>query len=377
MKYMGSKRAMLMNGLGSVLREESKNTTRFVDLFSGSGSVAWFAATDLKMEVLSLDLQKYSCILAKSVIERTKAFDSTATYEKWAERAKIFREGIAIWKEAKKLDQSDISIDKWQAEAQAICLEEYEGNIVSRAYGGFYFSPTQAITFDSLLHTMPTNTDQMSECLAALIISASQCAAAPGHTAQAFKANSTAGPFLKEAWHREPLNYVCRGLNKLSALYAYKKGKAKVGDANLYSKELNKSDLVFIDPPYSGVHYSRFYHVLETIAKRKRVAVAGIGRYPPLDQRPRSEYSMRSTSEGAIRNLLSNISSRGAKVVMTYPMDKSSNGLSGQLVEEIASEHFSVEKKLVKSRFSTMGGNSKNRDARSNTDELIIVLNKR
>ncbi len=51
MKYMGSKRSMLLNGLGELLTEESKDAKRFIDLFSGSGAVATFVAKRFPIEV--------------------------------------------------------------------------------------------------------------------------------------------------------------------------------------------------------------------------------------------------------------------------------------------------------------------------------------
>ncbi len=46
-------------------------------------------------------------------------------------------------------------------------------------------------------------------------------------------------------------------------MHAKTKGETIVGDALQIAKTLNRSDLVFVDPPYSAVQYSRFYHVLE------------------------------------------------------------------------------------------------------------------
>jgi integrase len=44
MKYMGSKRAMLQNGLGTLLEQEIVGAKRFVDLFTGSSAVALHVA---------------------------------------------------------------------------------------------------------------------------------------------------------------------------------------------------------------------------------------------------------------------------------------------------------------------------------------------
>jgi adenine-specific DNA methylase len=87
------------------------------------------------------------------------------------------------------------------------------------------------------------------------------------------------------------LIYAERAVRLLCPLHAKAKGKTVVGDALKVAKELCKTDLVFVDPPYSAVHYSRFYHVLETVARGNCSTVTGTGRYPPPVERPPSAFS--------------------------------------------------------------------------------------
>ena len=157
-------------------------------------------------------------------------------------------------------------------------------------------------------------------------------------------------------------------------------GQASVGDANAAAGELNEGDLAFIDPPYSGVHYSRFYHVLETIARGTCGEVSGIGRYPDRKKRPRSKYSVISESAEALEQLLESISSHGARAILTFPDHECSNGLSGKAVREIAQRYFHVNETQVASKFSTLGGTGYEettelgRDARQHAQELMLVL---
>ena len=51
--------------------------------------------------------------------------------------------------------------------------------------------------------SLPEQEGLRNVALAALIQAASRCAASPGHTAQPFKPNETAGRFLIEAWQRD------------------------------------------------------------------------------------------------------------------------------------------------------------------------------
>jgi len=96
---------------------------------------------------------------------------------------------------------------------------------------------------------------------------------------------------LKEAWAKDIPPYTRKALAIIAPHFAVRKGSASVADATAAAKSLNPSDIAFIDLPYSGVHYSRFYHVLEAIAKGETGVVSGAGRYPDRTLRPQSEFS--------------------------------------------------------------------------------------
>ena len=378
MKYMGSKSSMLRNGLGQVIAEESKNATRVVDLFCGAGSVSWFAAVKLGKPVLACDLQAYATILAGAVIKRTEPTDYEEVRESWLSKASLKLSKLALWHEALKLDNADYQIGLWQKKAQKLCESYSQDNsfLIMNCYGGHYFSPTQALSFDAMLKALPNDNNTYELCLAATIVAASCCVASPGHTAQPFKATESAGKFLREAWHRDPFLYAHKALKKLCLLHSASPGDTINNYANQIATSLSDDDFVFIDPPYSDVQYSRFYHVLETMARRSCGVVEGVGRYPPFSERPQSLYSQRSSSKKAIEDLLSKLSSNGCTVVLTFPQNKRSNGLSGKHLEDVASQFFRVKSRLVNSQFSTLGGNSRNRSARKSSDELMLILSK-
>ena len=373
---MGSKRVMLANGLGDVLADESKSAARFVDLFCGTGVVSWFVATRRELPVLSCDLQSFATTMAASVVKRTDSSGLDQEIDAWLRRVRESRKARPGWSEAANLDRSQVPIAVWWKEARELCGEAgpEECGLVWRNYGGHYFSPTQAASLDAMMETLPTEGRARDVCLAATITTASQCAAAPGHTAQPFKATATAGPYLREAWCRDPLSLVRQAAEILVSMHARRRGDTKTGDANKIACDVTGEDLVFVDPPYSDVQYSRFYHVLETIARGGCGVVSGVGRYPPFAERPSSNYSLVRASATAMANLLETLASTGAAVVVTFPEKQCSNGLSGLRIEEMAKQHFQVVKRTVTSRFSTLGGNTRNRDARSIRNELILVM---
>ena len=97
MKYMGSKRSFLSNGLGQMIQERSIDFKRIVDLFSGSASVSWYAAENIDLPVLAIDLQEYSSVLANSIIKRTTARDPDYLITEWLDKVKVLRTRTKYW----------------------------------------------------------------------------------------------------------------------------------------------------------------------------------------------------------------------------------------------------------------------------------------
>jgi len=371
-KYMGSKRAMLGNGLGELLIRERAGTERFVDLFTGSGSVAIYIARKYKIPVLAYDLQKYSVALAGAVISRQAAVDWKPIWNLWHERAKN-RLNTNGFPKAAKLTQAIVADFREWCGSQKLPI--------TKAYGGHYFSPKQAVWIDALRASLPDEPPEKTIALASLIHAASESAAAPGHTAQPLQPTRTAKPFLKRAWDFDIVERTKKSLEQVSAQFARQIGSAQVGDANEAATQLRKGDLVFIDTPYSGEHYSRFYHVLETIVNGECGEVSGVGRYPARDLRPKSRFSLKTESNAALDNLLETIAKQRAKAILTFPDHECSNGLSGETVREIARKHFNVVEESVESDFSTLGGTRTDEDGdetsrhpRQQAKELMLVL---
>jgi len=160
----------------------------------------------------------------------------------------------------------------------------------------------------------------------------------------------------------------------LCADFAKVRGEIRTGDAVAIASEMTSRDLVVVDPPYSAVHYSRFYHVLETLAVGRRVNVSGRGRYPPATQRPQSDFSKKTTSRAAFETLLRRLGEVRSSVIVTFPVAMCSNAVSGDDVVAMAREWFCVEEKKITGKFSTLGGNNTIRDGRQPSLELLLLL---
>lgn len=376
MKYMGSKRVLLTNGLGDALNEEITGAQRFVDMFLGTAEVAAFIAQRHAIPVFGVDLQAYSVLLAEAVIGRDSVAPWEDLWNKWSDRARRFSTTF----EPPSVNEDRKLTRQFVKDSRVWCSSQIDTVPITKAYGGHYFSPAQAIWIDAFRATLPKHEPVRTVAVAALIRASSQCVASPGHTAQPFQPTRTAAPFLMAAWCKDIKKRVRDALKGLSTQYAKKLGAARIADANQIAGGLREGDLVFLDPPYSGVQYSRFYHVLETIARGHCGEVTGIGRYPPTELRPRSRFSLVSESHKALDELLEQISTKGARAIVTFPDHECSNGLSGDDVRAIARKHFQVSEKIVASRFSTLGGRGTGRDkvakrlARHDASELVLFL---
>ena len=374
MKYMGSKRAMLQNGLGHFLEKEVIGAKRFIDLFTGSAAVAAFVAQRFAIPVIASDLQLYSVILANAILDRKRELDWQTIWTRWYEDAKrdVLRVGRIPSVGSRVSRKRVVAARQWCGTRSALPI--------TIAYGGFYFSPRQSVWIDAFRRNLPKGRIARNVALASLIRAASQCVASPGHTAQPFQPTLTGKRFIAEAWRKNIAYRVRHNFKLLAKCHALEKGEAHKADANQIAKRVTAGDVVFVDPPYSGVHYSRFYHVLETIAVGKSGRVSGRGRYPNGLRRARSRYSLVSEASDALNELLQTLSASSSKVIMTFPNHKCSNGLSGYLVQKIAAKHFSVRKKSLASRFSSLGGTGDNRGneagraARRHTRELVLTL---
>lgn len=376
MKYMGSKRAMLSNGLGELLHETVSMGRHFHDLFCGTAAVASYVASNFPVRVCATDLQSYAVTLAASQLEKDVPVDADKLYDAWQQSATTWLQGRIVGTET-QCPASD-SVRAWRSfvlRTRASCAEASQEFEITRAYGGYYFSEKQARSLDAFRASLPNK--HRYTALAALISAASNCAAAPGHTAQPFGLSDSSLPHLRSAWRKDVKSTIQANLSQFAQKIALVPGKAYVSDALSQTLQMSEGDLAFIDPPYSEVQYSRFYHVLESVARGAVGPVSGRGRYPPISDRPQSDFCRKTSSVDAFDELMLGVAAAGAEAIVTFPAGAASNGLTGSIVEAISSQYFVVKQRKVSSVFSTLGGNVTMRAARKDATELLLHLSPR
>ncbi len=85
-----------------------------------------------------------------------------------------------------------------------------------------------------------------------------------------------------------------------------------------------RNGVVYADPPYSKDHYSRYYHVLDTLVRYDYPQAIGKGRYRP--DRFVTPFSLMTKVASSFDRLARGVASTGSALILSYP----SNGLLAQ-----------------------------------------------
>lgn len=139
----------------------------------------------------------------------------------------------------------------------------------------------------------------------------------------------------------------------------------------LDSISLNNETLVYADPPYFKEHYSRYYHVLNTVCLYDYPAMAmnpqthelSIGRY--REDRSVSDFGKKAKALGAFDTLITKCSNAGAWLMISYS-DNSIVDISD--IQALAEKKYDVLIEKVELSHSKQG-----RSSISKVDEYIFI----
>lgn len=329
-KYMGSKTEVL-DLIEEGFKYMDRNYTWVCDLFSGSATLA--GALRNRSNVISNDVQKYSSVFAEtylsnydwkkypSVIEianKAKAmYDQIMTaYPEYAERFNYHKdftleEFNAVESEARAL----IKRNDWSY-FNGYCL-------FTKDYSGTYWSYKQCVAIDAYRCVIDSYKDQpefYNLLLTCLMYAMAYNSQSTGHYAQYRIPNNDKSKEDILIYRRKTITeFFVRKYNEL---------KNFLSDNNAYSfqslsltddeclKEIPERTLVYADPPYCFVHYSRFYHTLETLVDYDYPTVQFKGRY--RDDRYQSDFCIRSKVADAFYKMFTGIRDKKSDMMLSY-----------------------------------------------------------
>ncbi len=196
------------------------------------------------------------------------------------------------------------------AEAPVLPITEGDPGVYRLAlerYANVYFGVMQCVEIDSLRAAIdavaPTPGATRDFLLAALLIAVCACGNGP-HFAQPLKLNSERA--LRTALERRARSVAWEfdlALKRLASRPApahpplgFSGEDWRVPLKQFAASYAGGGGGVYVDPPYSKLQYSRYYHVLNVLLAYDYPLVYGSGRYPPVESRFSSRFEYQSAS---------------------------------------------------------------------------------
>lgn len=370
LNYLGSK-LRLLDFIEENVRRVTPEGAGVCDLFAGSGCVSYKLSR--LFPVVASDIQGYSKIICDallhdnkidqaiiaSLIEATNSDDAcrlTSCFEPliMLEEEAIENKNLQMLTdilehgsvEVYNLEKGDSSLAKTLSLVSKNLATNgltNEKSLISRYYGGVFFSYRQAVHIDILLEILnkQDNSKYKEVLLAALLSTASDMVDTVGkHFAQPIKARDSKGKIKTTVYNKavqdKTINAIDLYQEWLRKYIALPKGVFQNTTMQCdYMQCLNSLPdsvrTIYADPPYTRDHYSRFYHVLETMVLRDSPEISTVNIHGVTQisnglyrkDRHQSPFCIRSQAPDAFRNMFSVISQSNRDLLLSYsPYDE-------------------------------------------------------
>ena len=371
--YLGSK-LRILDFIEANINLMDPNNGGVCDLFAGSGSVAYRLCQN--RFVYASDIQEYSRVICSALINtqiistdflqnflstirdnndnlidamlplldiEENAMANITSKESILQLVDIIEKGsLASFQQIKEKS----SISKF-IELSLVNLEQLNispiDSLITRYFGGVYFSYKQAIDIDIILKQIysvdPIYKDIL---LAPLLSTASEIVNTVGKQfAQPLRPRDNKGNIKKNLGKTISKD---RSINVYETYANWLKKYTSIKPAHKnnivvrqdYMDVLNNIpdniSVIYADPPYTRDHYSRFYHVLETISLRdipqisttKKNGETKISRGLYREDRHQSPFCIKQQAINAFRQMFEKISSQNKILLLSYsPYDES------------------------------------------------------
>lgn len=202
--------------------------------------------------------------------------------------------------------------------------------LVTERYANVYFGIEQAVEIDSLRRAIDVSFGAQSIerdlCLAALLVACTICATGP-HFAQPLRPTSVSA--LRTFIERRARSVAWEFDLALGRLIARRPTRHMIAPATGHNwrealaafavKHSGSPAAVYVDPPYSKLQYSRYYHVLNVLLAYDYPRVHGSGRYPPVQDRFSSKFEYQpGTARRELESLIRTTSELGLTMLLSY-----------------------------------------------------------
>lgn len=329
-KYMGSKAKIIKFVSESI--ESVYSGGILCDLFSGAGSLS--GALGSTYPIHSNDIQNYSALIASVYLRPIKNIDVD----------ELISDAALYHKKVKANLPKEIKYTGFTTLGEFNYIEELNRTLINqnfrnhyhlfvKNYSGTWWSAEQCLWIDAIKQAIDKRINsgiwgkaEYAFSMAMLMHAMAYCSQGTGHYAQYRDAKSKSSMDDINIYRQKKLQELF--VNKFRNMQAW----ASENVINLGHKTTTldyteclrniKRGTVYADPPYGFVHYSRFYHALETLClyDYPDLQIKGgsmvKGRY--REDRHQSPFCIKSQVEGAFVDLFSGIKLADANLALSY-----------------------------------------------------------
>jgi adenine-specific DNA-methyltransferase len=330
-KYMGSKAAILP----FIAAELSKVHTEgrpFVDLFAGACAISGGFGNIGK--IISNDIQEYSAVIASTYLHRAKKIGN---FDIVSLAFPIVSQNLAALPDELNypLESTLSEFNKIEKRNRKLINRkfEYSHHLFTCIYSGTWWSAEQCVwidaireVLDSLFYQKKIDKPDFDFGLTCLMHSMAYTSQGTGHYAQYRDAKTEIGMADINKYRRASVEKIFK--KKFDTLLKWNLDNVTDLDHELISMDYREClakiepSVVYADPPYAFVHYSRFYHAMETIVKydypeiQHRGNEVVKGRYRV--ERHQSPFCIKSQVVGAFEKLFDGIKQSDSDLLLSY-----------------------------------------------------------
>ena len=332
MKYMGSKRELL-DFIISSINDLDIESNWFCDLFSGTSVVGCSLKDEYNVKIN--DIQIYTSIFANTYLPNINKLINSTELEKIKDRVlfyvdEFYRKYPDLIFDYNSIDNYE-KLTKLEIQQQNLIYSNFEigFHLFVKYYSGTYWSYTQCVWIDSIRAVAEEYKGKSDYyiILSSLIYAMSYTSQSTGHFAQ-FRD-------VTESNMHDIMLYRIRDI----WTYFEKKfleilNMVDVEATNRYTittldyldclRLIERNTIVYADPPYSSVHYSRFYHAIETLIRYDYPNVKYKGRY--REDRHQSPFGKKTEVKNAFGKLFKGVKNKNSHLILSY----SDNGMITQ-----------------------------------------------
>ncbi|WP_147565010.1 DNA methyltransferase [Clostridium tyrobutyricum] len=404
--YQGSK-AKLIDFISKGISNYVKEGDCILDIFSGSGAVSNALKTNYK--VYANDSELYASIIADAILIPTvvpqeiifkvsdfyndnyrKLFNAQKKYMLVEDECiqkqdlegilKLYKEYPTVWNfDNNKLNPKSLRDKK-------------EFNLFTFYYATSYFGIIQAVEIDSLIYAIKMQPQRYRSTLYSCLFFAIKetVFAKDGHMAQPLDAEKYSSRLFNKR-KRKVKNYFFKKLkeNNLYDDCVFSNDNKSFNEE--FSALLNKAnvmksvDLIYADPPYTDMQYSRYYHLLNIACKydypELTVTKNGYTKGLYTEGRYQSKLSQKSNAKEQIEILMEYCFQNNIKLALSYayPQDTKKQAINRYTISieeliDMAKKFFGVEYVQIKQIYYNHSNNRKS--AVKKVIEYLIICGK-